>query len=84
MASEGPYRIEEVKQGYSVVFGPGLYPEGNRACFGEDLQSTLNYAHAEGRKAERERCLGIVRDYCPCHDEIVQIEKRIRGGQDGK
>ena len=48
---EGPYRSEEVKEGYSVVFGPGLYPGGNRACFGEDLQSTLNYAYADGRKS---------------------------------
>jgi hypothetical protein len=32
------------------------------------------------RKAERERCLKIVNDFCPCHDDIVQIEKRIREG----
>jgi len=34
----------------------------------------------DGRKAERERCLKIVNDFCPCHDDIVQIEKRIREG----
>jgi len=36
-----------------------------------------------GCKAERERCLGIVHEFFPSHDDIVQIEKRIAGGQDG-
>ena len=40
----------------------------------------IAFAYDEGRKAERERCLKIVNDFCQCHDDIVQIEKRIREG----
>ena len=51
MESEGPYRNEETKSGDAVVFGPGLHPMGTRACWGEELGSTLNFSYAEGRKS---------------------------------
>lgn len=50
MENEGPYRNEETKSGDAVVFGPGLHPMGTRACWGEELGSTLNFSYAEGRK----------------------------------
>jgi hypothetical protein len=37
-----------------------------------------------GRKAERERCLEIVRQYYSCEMIAQAIEKKILGGQDGK
>lgn len=78
-------RFEEGDYGESdsVIFigdngySPDDYPielliEKINCAFEEEL--------AKVREAERERCLKIVNDFCQCHDDIVQIEKRIREG----
>lgn len=43
-----------------------------------------NAAHAEGRKAERERCADIARQHFSCEGIAQDIEKKISGGQDGE
>lgn len=84
-AGEGPYvtfflddRFGWIVRDQSMTIRDGLdQSEAEILCAG------MNEAFAAGRKAERERCLKIVNDFCQCHDDIVQIEKRIAGGQDG-
>jgi hypothetical protein len=58
-AGEGPYGHKK----YPIAGGGKKHSQSCQAC-----------AYDEGRKAERERCLKIVNDFCPCHDDIVQIE----------
>lgn len=61
----------------NVVRG-GLYKHSTKG--GKCVASCTACVYEEGRNDERERCLKIVNDFCQCHDDIVQIEKRIREG----
>jgi cytochrome c len=63
--------------------GEEIYKHSTYCHATYEFSKCLGCAFAAGRKAERERCLKIVNDFCQCHDDIVQIEKRIAGGQDG-
>lgn len=49
----------------------------------ETKTAIANAAYAEGRKAERERCANIARQYASCEGVAQEIEKHILGGQDG-
>lgn len=49
-----------------------------------DCAIAFKSVYESGRKAERERCLDIVLDGYPCTVDIAEIQKRIRGGKDGK
>ena len=92
VAGEGPYRIvtyqacEPWKR--LVVVGPSIRfgENGMPPNFGE-LVDLLNTAHAEGRKAERERCLAIAEnehaDLMECSTSRI-IADKIRGGKDEK
>ena len=79
---EGPYTVKE-ENGVSNLYLHKIELEGHTNMFLMDLKTLckeLNTAYGVGAKSERERCLKIVNDFCPCHDDIVQIEKRIREG----
>ena len=82
-AGEGPYRvIQPVDMTPLTVEGP----TGNHGhtLHNGALCNVLNAAFAEGRKAERERCLAIIKTHnCWIHPSLKQISREI-GGQDAK
>lgn len=78
-AGEEPYKLRDGFN-YGVV-GPGIPSKEEEY----DLSPRVaNMIFNEGRKAERERCLEIVRQYYSCEMIAQAIEKKIRGGQDGE
>ena len=99
VAGEGPYRIDipdEYKGTPDYIsprlVGPGLGRWGSPEI--SDLMTTekdlnwlvyvANAIYAAGQKAERERCLEIVRQYYSCEMIVQAIEKKIMGEQDAK
>jgi hypothetical protein len=92
MESEGLYRYEHRdEQKAFVVVGPGRENMGGTYTKNEaSIAARLaNLAYAEGRKAERERCLAIAnRHPNECDglilEDCLQTIKDEIGGQDGK
>ena len=94
-AGDGPYRIKN-KNYWWHVDGLGEEQRINQWAYkigAEWWASKLNAAHAEGRKAERERCAMIAEDEAIEHNNGEEsylcgagelIAKKIRGGQDGE
>lgn len=82
MQSEGPY-ISGLPDNAAVV-----NKKSGVAYTGLEMRSVnavcdwMNEAHAEGRKAERERCADIAEGYFNARGRVVA--KAIRGGQDAK
>lgn len=72
---EGPYKIMLNDGRITAVSGPN-------GCWGrlegEDLVMVLNDAHAAGRKAERERCLNVLKKYPDDGKELGDILEAIR------
>ncbi len=91
-SSEGPYRIRNDREEDVFISGPGLFesgefPSGNFEY--DQICAGLNTAYAEGKKAERERCLAIVGRHPGKCDETTPFDclqeiKYEIGGQDGK
>lgn len=82
MESEGPY---------TTGLSEGLVFKDNMVVESFDSERDklnacrlANAAHAEGRKAERERCLEIARGYSSCEGIAQKIAKEIEEVQDGK
>lgn len=80
-AGEGPYELGDKLKMSKHSF----------TSLETDIKTAIaNAAHAEGRKAERERCLEIVKRHRENCDGVMvigcaaEIEYGIRGGQDGE
>ena len=84
MKSEGPYTSGLPDNAAVVDKKLGRAYTGIEERSVNAVCSWMNEAHAAGRKAERERCLEIVRQYYSCEMIAQAIEKKIRGGQDGE
>lgn len=80
--AKGPYKTEEFKEAWTVR-GPGGNTPFTNSEDADVYRGELNAAYAEGRKAERERCANIARQYASCEGVAQEIEKHILGGQDG-
>jgi hypothetical protein len=64
--------------------GEGLYRHSTYGHATGDLTKCLACAYDKGRKAERERCLAIIKTHnCWIHPSLKQIAREI-GGQDEK
>lgn len=93
-AGDGPYYVtdeycNEVGGRRFVIRGPGLNAQTTASLIREELVGSArirNRAYAEGRKAERERCLAIIERWRPMPSEIwIAVSDEIaKGGQDGK
>ena len=89
--SEGPYTEirgwhgDGCDSGCSMdtIEGPGFDKLPQKVFREFDLAMLLNLAHAEGHKAERERCAKIAESYVAKFN-CLQIADAIRGGQDGE
>lgn len=85
-AGDWPYRIKN-KNYWWHVDGLGEEQRLNQWAYkigAEWWARQLNTAHAEGRKAERERCLEIARGYSSCEGIAQRIAKEIEEAQDEK
>lgn len=89
-ASGGPYRKithytkSETGDPRVDAYGDGVEELDVPSSDGWGTLRLVNAAHFAGRKAERERCLEIVRQYYSCEMIAQDIEKKISGGQDGE
>ena len=90
MTSDGPYKYVVESGDDIIVSSEGsesivLFGYGAKDLCPDDICVKIaNKAYVYGRKAERERCLEIVRQYYSCEMIAQAIEKKILGGQDEK
>ena len=61
-----------------TIEGPGFDKLPQKVFREFDLAMLLNLAHAEGRKAERERCLNVLKKYPDDGKELGDILEAIR------
>lgn len=83
-AGEGPYSVgrDGDTAWWAVSDAEGVLWRHEDMWTAVLIKQVANYAHAAGRKAERERCAKIADGYFHARGRVVA--KAIRGGQDAK
>lgn len=97
-AGEVPYTFYERADGRFMIEGPGIFTDFASEHLTRNEVHRLNMVFAlgaqrgfaAGRKAERERCINIIRNHVDRKDGIISsyyletVIDLLRGGQDGK